>query len=242
VILSARFGSTRVTAAFLCDVRLGICDVYGTVDAESAAADEVFSDLARQVDRDSVSEAHGLALRLLAGSLLLCGPGTSPALRFWIEGTAGLGFRAGPTSPPFPDWDPARLPFAEAGQRSEALLASCPTWRDRSELTYELAHELRLRQGDVAPDPARDVGAYRFLFEHRVGGELDLYRRMLLWMACFWEASGDIELGQGALALAWQLSDPAHAVPSHPFTRALITQSLAAAQADLRRREAERGQ
>jgi hypothetical protein len=240
VILSARLGSTRMTAAFLCDVRQGIRDVYGNVDAESDLAGDVFLDLARQVEHDAVADSHELALGLLGGSLLLCGPSTSPALRFWIEGTAGPGFRPAPIAPPFRDWDPASLPFAESTDRAEAIVASCPSWRDRSELTYQIAHELRLRHGDDPPEPARDAGAYRFLFEHHLGGELDLYRRMLLWMAAFWEASGDDDLGRGALALGWQLSDAAHAVPSHPFTRALITRSLAAAQADLRLREQSR--
>ena len=37
-------------------------------------------------------------------------------------------------------------------------------------------------------------------------------------MASFWHASGDPDLARSALALAWQLSDPQHAVPAHPFT------------------------
>ena len=54
-------------------------------------------------------------------------------------------------------------------------------------------------------------------------------------MASFWEASGDEELGHSALTLAWQLSDPQHAVPSHAFTVALTTRSLAMAQENLAR-------
>jgi hypothetical protein len=41
-------------------------------------------------------------------------------------------------------------------------------------------------------------------------------------------------LARSSLALAWQLSDPQHAVPSHPFTVALTTRSLVAAQDDIR--------
>src|SRR5260370_183702 len=84
------------------------------------------------------------------------------------------------------------------------------------------------------PAPGREAGAYRYLFEHQLRGQLELYRRMLLWMALFWQASDDHELGRSALALAWQLSDEQHAVPGHPFTVALTTRSLAAAQANLR--------
>jgi hypothetical protein len=57
---------------------------------------------------------------------------------------------------------------------------------------------------------------------------------MLLWMASFWQASGDMNRGQSALALAVQLADEQHAVAGHPFTVALTTRSLAAAQAQLR--------
>ena len=92
-----------------------------------------------------------------------------------------------------------------------------------------------LRQGDIPPDPSRDIGAYRFLFARRLLGQLDLYRRMLLWMATFWQVTGDHELGRSALALGWQLLDAQHTVPSHPFTVVLTTRSLLAAQANLRR-------
>ena len=53
-------------------------------------------------------------------------------------------------------------------------------------------------------------------------------------MASFWQAAEANELGRSAYALAWQLSDAQHAVPGHPFTVALATRSLTAAQADLR--------
>ena len=78
------------------------------------------------------------------------------------------------------------------------------------------------------------VVAYRYLFEHRLRGELERYRRMLLWMAWFWRAKGDDELARSALALSWQLSDAQHVVPGHPFTLALATRSLAAVGKNLR--------
>ncbi len=114
------------------------------------------------------------------------------------------------------------------------MLDSCPTWLDDSGLTYEIAEEIALREIDRSPDPKRDAGAYRYLFEHGLQGQLELFRRMLLWMASFWQATGDHDLGRSALALAGQLSDAQHAVPGHPFTVALTTRSLLAAQAHLR--------
>ncbi len=115
------------------------------------------------------------------------------------------------------------------------MLDACPSWIDASHLTYELAEEIALREGDTTPDPRRDAGAYRYLFEHRLQGQLEWYRRMLFWMATFWHAACDDDLGRSALALAVQLSDAQHVVPGHPFTVALTTRSLVAAQHDLRR-------
>jgi hypothetical protein len=233
IVLSSSLGSSRVTAAFLCDVRQGICDVVGREAGDSPQADADFHELMPPPGIDAL-DAPGLALGLLAGSLLLCGPRTTADLRRWLEKTAGPDLAPGPLVAPLPGWDPQSLPFAEMPDRSEAVLSSCPSWVDDSDLTYELAEELLLRSGGAPPDPRRDTGAYRFLFERRLHGRLELFRRMLLWMASFWEAAGDEELGKSALALAWQLSDAQHAVPSHPFTVALTTRSLAAAQATLR--------
>ncbi len=114
-----------------------------------------------------------------------------------------------------------------------AVLDACPSWLDPSPLTFELAEEIWLREGRTAADPDRDAGAYRFLFEHRLIHRLELYRRMLLWMAWLWKFSGEVELSRSALALACQLSDEQYAVPSHPFTVELTTRSLEAAQARL---------
>jgi hypothetical protein len=168
--------------------------------------------------------------------VLLCGPETPPALRYWLEQTTPAGFRPLPFPAPFPGWDPSSLPPDEMPARVRAVLEACPTWFDDSALTYEMAEEIALREGDAMPmpDPRRDAGAYRYLFEHRLQRQLELYRRMLYWMASFWQASGQLELGRSALALAWQLSDAQHEVPGHPFTVALITRSLEIAQTRLR--------
>jgi hypothetical protein len=59
---------------------------------------------------------------------------------------------------------------------------------------------------------------------------------MLFWMSSFWQAADDEALGRSALALAWQLSEPQHSIPGHPFLVALTTRSLASAQAVLQSR------
>src|SRR5262249_49644756 len=115
-------------------------------------------------------------------------------------------------------------------RRASCVVEACPTWIDCSQLTFEFAEEILLREGRVAADPERDSGAFRFLFEHRFIHRLELYRRMLLWMAWFWSCSGEAELADSAWVLAGQLWDEQYAVPSHPFAVALMTRSLDAAQ------------
>jgi hypothetical protein len=235
VALSSERGTERVTAVFGCDVRQGIRDVTGQVDPEPSGDDDMLRAIADEADRDVLEGPPGLALALLAGSLTLCGPETSPALRYWLEATTPNGFRPCPFPTPFPGWDPSSVAFEEVPRRARDVLDACPAWLDGSDLTYELAEEIALRPGARTPDPGRDAGAYRYLFEHRLEGRLELYRRMLFWMATFWSASGAEELGRSALVLAVQLSDAQHVVPGHPFTVALTTRSLVAAQDDLRR-------
>lgn len=229
----------RVTAAFLCNMATGVHDVVGQVDGLSeldpAEREPALDALAGQGELDVVEGANELALRLLGGCVLLCGPSTPPVLRYWLEKAVHPAFRPLPFPTPFAGWDPASLPLAEMPARARAVLEACPTWYDDSALTYEMAEEIALRESMAAdPDPKRDAGAYRYLFEHRLARRLELYCRMLYWMASFWQAAGNEYLGRSALALAGQLADPQHAVPGHPFTVALATRSLAIAQVNLR--------
>ncbi|MDR3637217.1 MAG: hypothetical protein P4L84_25660 [Isosphaeraceae bacterium] len=236
VVLASRSGHRCVTAAFLCDVQNGVLDAFGQVDDSGQEDDSVFEEVATQSELEQLTGAHELALGFLAGALMLSVAEAPPALRFWLEGTVGASFRPRPLAAPFPGWDPSSVPLSEMPSRVDALLSACPSWIDDSPLTYSLAEELLLRNGRVPADPVRDAGAFRYLFEHRLSAQLELYRRMLLGMASFWQAAGDSELGHTALALAWQLTDPQHAVPSHPFHVALSARSLAAAQDNLERR------
>ena len=222
-----------VASAFECDVLEGIVAVVGRIAAigDLSEAEALLAELRDRPDRDLVEGDAGLALGLLAGALLLCGPGTTPALRYWIERTAGRDlhprpFAAAVLGPP--------PPFEEIAMRAFEVLDACPTWVDASPLVFELAEEILLRWDGDTPDPRRDAGAYRFLFEHRLVDQLELYRRMLNWMGWLWHSAGAAELSRSALTLAEQLSDPQHVVPAHPFTAALSTRSLLAAQRALR--------
>jgi hypothetical protein len=230
IVVSVNHREQRRSAAFLCDVRLGIRDVVGEVEPESPWAGGLVDTLDQQAEGDCVRDAPELALGLLAGNLLLCGPSTPGSVRDWLLGTLGPGFQPAGFPATIPGLDASTIRQAEVPHRAQSVLDRCPSWLDFSPLTFELAEEISIREGRVAADRDRDAGAYRFLFEHRLIHRLELYRRMLLWMAWLWKFSGEVELARSALVLAGQLADEQYAVPSHPFTVELTTRSLKAAQ------------
>jgi hypothetical protein len=238
IVLAAEDQGRWTSAAFLCDVRQGIREVLGQTGTERAVLNDVFAEAAAQPGRDAIEGADQLALDLLASALLLCGPQTTPALRFWLERTAGPGFRPRPFSTLIRDEAAALPPRQALPAQARAVLSACDDWVDDSPLTLELAEEIALREGDSPPDPKRDEAIYRYLFEHRLLGRLELYRRMLFWMASFWKAASDAGLSRAALTFASQLSDAQFAVPGHPFIQELITRSLVAAQGRLREKNA----
>jgi hypothetical protein len=231
----------RRTAAFWCDVQRGIRDVMGEVEPESPRAGRLIDALVGQPEAESVRDAPELALGLLAGSLLLCGPAVPARVTDWLLGTLGPGFEPAGFPATIPGLEYLSISHAEMPGRAGDVLDACPSWLDLSPLTIELAEEIWLREGRTASDPERDAGAYRFLFEHRLIHRLELYRRMLSWMAWFWKISGELELSRSALALAHQLADEQYAVPSHPFTVELTMRSLKAAQQRLGTAEDPRG-
>jgi hypothetical protein len=235
IVLSVNHAAQRRTAAYLCDVRHGICGVVGEVEAESSSAGGLLELVDRQAGANGARDVPELAIGLLAGSLMLC-RSISPAVRDWIEGTLGRAFQPRPFPATVPGADSTSIPWQEMPARVHALFESCPSWLDASPLTFELAEEISLREDRPAPlpDPERDAGLYRFLFEHRIIHRIELYRRMLLWMAWVWKCSARSELSRTALFLASQLSDEQCAVPSHPFAVELTTRSLRAAHGLLR--------
>jgi hypothetical protein len=234
LVLVAEHKGDWVAADFLCDVRTGIADVNGLLADRRDDCEYLLSEIATRPEVDLLTDDEELSLGLLAGSLLLCGPGTTPALQYWLERTVGERFSPRPFPERLEEGDLAAFaePALNAGVAD--LFASCPSWRDDSELTFDLAEEIHLRERGTEASPDRDAGAFRFLVEHRLVSQLELYRRMLWWMTAFWSASGANELARVARMVAWQLADPQHAVPSHPFLAALAARSLRAAQADLR--------
>jgi hypothetical protein len=234
VVVSSRWSGQRRTAAFWCDVRRGILEVVGDVEPDTPSAGRLLDEWIEQTGGDCARDVPWMALRLLAGSLWLCGPTVPAAVRDWLDGTIGPTFQPSGLTGIVPGMEEATIPDQELAARAHEVLDACPSWLDRSPLTFELAEEITLREGLSPPDPDRDSGAYRFLFEHLLLHRLELYRRMLFWMAWVWQGSARADLARSAFALACHLSDEQYEVPSHPFTVALSTRSLEAAQARLR--------
>jgi hypothetical protein len=230
VVVSARVREYRRTAAFRADVRRGILDVVGEIERDDSSAGRLFDHCVVQSEGRCAVDVHELAVRLLAGCRLLNGPDVPATVRIWLDATIGPDVAALGRPGAFRGPDPGMIPDGELPERAAAILDACPGWLDRSALTFEMAAEIALREGDAPPDPVRDAGAYRYLFEHRLSDRLELLARMLLWMGWVWHASGLGELSRSAFVLGGQLADEQYAVPSHPFTVALSTRSLRAAQ------------
>lgn len=230
IVVTTTSGERSTTAAFLCDVRRGIRDARGTMEDDLETVDRFTGAFPDLVAGSTVEDAHELALGLLAGSLMISGWATPTRAREWLNKTLGTGFHSGAFLATKAEWSPAPVSAAVLADHSWSVLEACPSWVDRSALTFELAEEIALRDRRAAADPVRDAGAYRFLFERRLIHRLDLYQRMLLWMAFLWDAAGERDLSLSAGALAGQLADKQYAVPGHPFAVALTTRSLHEAQ------------
>ena len=95
IVVSVNQSDQRRTAAFLCDVRLGICDVVGEVEPESPRAGGLIDALDQQPEGDCARDVPELALGLLAGSLMLCKPAVPPPVRDWLARNARARVSAG---------------------------------------------------------------------------------------------------------------------------------------------------
>lgn len=232
IVLSRDMDGRCHTTAFRCDLLRGIVDAVEDIESDPPpATDLVDRWLGRFGPSDGyLLDAPELAVGLLGGSFHLGRSDVPGRVRTLLDELfephhlpAGL--------PPFVLDDDLSIPAGEMPARAELVLEACPSWLDRSPLTCELAREIALRDSRAIPDPVRDAGAFRYLFEHRLSRRLELYARMLLWMAWVWRETGYTELARAAHALAGQLADEQYAVPSHPFIVALSARSLRAAQA-----------
>lgn len=237
VALHARKGGQYVAAAFQCDVMRGVIDVVGKWDDSPGPGRLWLEDLSNRCKGDVLSPANGLAPALLSGGLSL-GVGDdhrSPIeLGYWLAATLGQGMVAGQVKAWAPPLDLSDSTPEAKQARAEAVLSACDFWVDDSDLIYDLAEELLLRQDDVPPDPVRDEGLFRYAFEHRMRHRMEQDHRMMLWMASLWAEAGEAELARSAFLLAGDLVDAENAMPGHPFIELLTTRSLLAAQEQLR--------
>ena len=120
IVLAARDRGRWVVASYLCDVWHGIVDVVGQSGAGPTLASDLFDEIADARDRAIVEDAPALASGLLAGSMLLCGPGTNPALRYWLERTAGPEFQTSARSRASSGRRRPRRPDARVARRGRA--------------------------------------------------------------------------------------------------------------------------
>ena len=91
IVISVRDGDHRRTAAFRCDVRLGILDVVGEVEPEHPYSGGLIDEWIERADGDYVPDVPELAVRLLGGCLGLSGPAAPARVRAWVEGVVGPG-------------------------------------------------------------------------------------------------------------------------------------------------------
>jgi len=89
IVLEAKHRDQWTAAAFQCDVSHGVVDVIGQAGPDRGAADELFTKFGACPEHDAVEGEAEMALDLLAASLSICDPRTTPALRYWIERTVG---------------------------------------------------------------------------------------------------------------------------------------------------------
>jgi hypothetical protein len=239
VIVSARSQDAWPVAVFTCDVMRGIIGVSGVVVDSVDELQATIAALTNTPRRHWVDGMEGVATALLAGSLMLgeCEAGVQE----WLRITLGSPLAPQPIRVPRVEREDEEFDHQATVHAANAVLEALPEWVDESAILDEFAEEFLLRD-DRSPDPERNSGAYRFLFENQLLGRLELDRRMLIWMAIFWRAGGDLALSDVAVQLAEQLADEQNAVPGHPFIVELTTRSLLAAQRRLEGRTGDPAQ
>jgi hypothetical protein len=222
------------TVALRCDLMGGVVELAGQLDASEGPGLAWFDDLLARPDCDAIAGRPALTVGLLAGLLTLEGARTPLDLPFWLEQTLGRPALAGhPVGLGLLGPDPAGLDAAESRRAAARVLDACPSWADDSDTVYDLAEELLLRHGSGRPDPQRDAGAIRILFEHELCNLIERHRRMLLWMSVFWQTSGSLDLAADTRSLGAQLDEPGQATPGQPYLLELGLRSLFQAQKNL---------
>lgn len=185
-----------------------------------------WSEIAQSLGPEAARGCPISAWLLLTGAAWLSVDTIREDARAALVATFGDGFAARPIFAP--GESSRRNAESDSDIRSDvrAVLERRPFWVDESDLTRRLSDEMMIRDGNVSPDPTRDPGPFRVLFEGRILGRIELYRRVLLWSAMVWQESGQSDLSVAAKRIAEGLSDPQNAVPGYPFVEELMIRSL----------------
>jgi hypothetical protein len=210
---------------FVCDVRRGILRADSRQEIDSDQASKLFEDEVARLGNDPTRDAHEAAASLVLGSALLLKTELPATTRKALAATFGSDFTLRPIFADLSRASEGPGSSADLSQAVHLVLDQHPGWLDRSELTRRLALEMEIREGGFPSYPEQDPGPFRVLFEGRILGRIELYRRMLLWTALSWSLSRQSE-ARAALRVASELADPQNAVPGHPFLQELMRRSL----------------
>ena len=124
--LSVASGLERRTAAFLCDVRSGICDAIGEVEPESPSAGALLDELADQAESDCIRNVPELALGLLSGSLTTSAGAVPPTVREWLDLMFGPEFQGSAFPATIPGIDPPSISAIEMAGRMRDFARPLP--------------------------------------------------------------------------------------------------------------------
>ena len=240
VVVVSRMGTSWTAAAFSIQVEEGLREVFGHQAESPGAADLFVQDVLDRLDRDAVECPPDLALGLargVPGTLGRAGADSVDAsLLAGEDRWAGLS-AAGSCPIPALESDPSAVAPEMIREAGETILSACPGWVDRSALAEDLGRNVAERAGAIGEI---DPGAVRFLVERELMRRIETIRRMLLWMAAYWTASGEEEPSRAGVLIAGHLGDDQHVVPGHPFLVALARRSLWAAAERVRAGESAR--
>ena len=231
ILLGGATDRGEAVALFTCDVRRGITQVVGRTVGTRCGTRQAVDEFVAQCDEEPATDA-GTAAALLAAAYPL-DPSPPEIVEEWVRVVLGNVAGSALILPGFTEYDSED----DETPRQSALrvLRASDCWLVDSAIVREIAVELQMRPDGGEPDPDRDVGAYRFLFEHVFLHELELDRRKLEWMTAFWAAVGDRTTAHCAWRIAAELAVEENATPAHPFLVERTTLSLLAAQRAFRR-------
>ena len=119
--ISVSNGQQRRTAAFLCDVRSGICDALGEVEPESASAGGLLDELADQAESDVPGTFPNWPSGCSREALTTCASAVPPTVREWLDLMLGPEFQASAFPATIAGIDPSSISAAEMADSGACL-------------------------------------------------------------------------------------------------------------------------